>query len=176
MFVMKRIVPLSLILFLFSIALNGQEYTRAIGVRGAFGYDHYQYAGAEFSFQRDVREIGRAEYDIGWYSSTQWDAYKFTGIRQWKIVNKTKFHFYGGAGGGFGLVVFPHAENDFFSWILDSSMLSATQQLLIGLMQHLTVYDLNQIDEDLLKELYQGLVDPDTRHDLGEFYTPDWLA
>lgn len=67
-------------------------------------------------------------------------------------------------------------ENDFFSWILDSSILPATQQLLVGLMQHLTVYDLNQIDEDLLKELYQGLVDPDTRHDLGEFYTPDWLA
>ncbi len=67
-------------------------------------------------------------------------------------------------------------ENDFFSWILDQSMLPSTHQLLSGLIQHLNVYDLDQIDEDLLKELYQGLVDPDTRHDLGEFYTPDWLA
>jgi len=37
-------------------------------------------------------------------------------------------------------------------------------------------YDLTEIHEDLLKELYQELVDPQTRHDLGEFYTPDWLA
>lgn len=28
----------------------------------------------------------------------------------------------------------------------------------------------------MLKSLYQELVDPETRHDLGEFYTPDWLA
>lgn len=98
-----------------SSTMNGQEYTKAIGVRGAFGYDHYQYAGGEFSFQKDVREIGRAEYNIGWYASTQWDALKFTGIRQWKIVNKKKFHFYGGVGGGAGLVMFPHAENDFFA-------------------------------------------------------------
>ena len=32
-------------------------------------------------------------------------------------------------------------------------------------------YDLRAIREDLLKELYQELVDPQTRHDLGEFYT-----
>jgi N-6 DNA Methylase len=24
--------------------------------------------------------------------------------------------------------------------------------------------------------LYESLVDPDERHDLGEYYTPDWLA
>ena len=28
----------------------------------------------------------------------------------------------------------------------------------------------------LLKPLYEQLVDPATRHELGEFYTPDWLA
>ena len=105
---------LTFLLFL-GTTLNGQEYTRAIGVRGAFGFDYYQYAGGEFSFQKDVREIGRAEYDIGWYASNQWDVLKFTGIRQWKIINKTKFHFYGGAGAGAGLVMFPHEENDFFA-------------------------------------------------------------
>ena len=117
MAITSRIILLIAGLTLSGAALNAQEYTRAIGVRGAFGYDHYQYAGAELSFQQDVREIGRAEYDIGWYSSTQCDVYKFTGIRQWKIINKTKFHFYGGIGGGAGLVTFPHAENDFFATI-----------------------------------------------------------
>jgi methylase of polypeptide subunit release factors len=35
---------------------------------------------------------------------------------------------------------------------------------------------LSTIDEDILKSLYQELVDPEARHDLGEYYTPDWLA
>ncbi len=61
-------------LLLISFSLNAQEYTKAIGVRGVFGYDHYQYAGAEFSFQKDVKRIGRHEFDFGWYASTQWDA------------------------------------------------------------------------------------------------------
>ena len=30
--------------------------------------------------------------------------------------------------------------------------------------------------KDLLKELYQGLLSGEMRHNLGEFYTPDWLA
>ncbi len=115
MFGKTRIITFSAALFFISITLSGQEYTKAIGVRGVFGYDYYQYAGAEFSFQKDVKKIGRSEYDFGWYASTQWDALKFTGIRQWKIINKTKFHFYGGVGGGAGLVVNPHAENDFFA-------------------------------------------------------------
>jgi hypothetical protein len=28
----------------------------------------------------------------------------------------------------------------------------------------------------VLKVLYESLVDPDQRHHLGEYYTPDWLA
>ena len=67
-------------------------------------------------------------------------------------------------------------EADFFSWVLIPNLSEFAFTLLSGLAKHLSVYDLNQINEDLLKELYQGLVDPQARHDLGEFYTPDWLA
>ena len=114
----KRKVFILAGLLLISFSMSGQEYTKAVGVRGVFGYDHYQYAGAEFSFQKDVKRIGRSEYNFGWYASNQWDALKFTGIRQWKIVNKSKFHFYGGVGGGAGYVMFPHAENDFFATVV----------------------------------------------------------
>ena len=48
--------------------------------------------------------------------------------------------------------------------------------LLLALSAELQVYDLSAIRQDLLKQLYQNLVDPETRHDLGEYYTPDWLA
>ncbi len=68
------------------------------------------------------------------------------------------------------------AESDFFTWVMSPPLLTDTYSLLKGLAQHLSVYDLSKINEDLLKELYQQLVDPETRHDLGEFYTPDWLA
>jgi len=68
------------------------------------------------------------------------------------------------------------AEADFFTWVLSPPLYSQTYNLLGGLAEHLSVYDLSKINEDLLKELYQQLVDPETRHDLGEFYTPDWLA
>ena len=117
MSITTRTISIIAILLSTSFSTGAQEYTKAIGVRGVFGYDHYQYAGAEFSFQKDVRRIGRSEYDFGWYASNQWDALKFTGIRQWKMINKTKFHFYGGVGGGAGYVMFPYAENDFFATI-----------------------------------------------------------
>lgn len=64
-------------------------------------------------------------------------------------------------------------EEDFFSWVARSDEgISAARALL----DRLSSYDLTTIDEDVLKSLYQELVDPQSRHDLGEYYTPDWLA
>lgn len=67
-------------------------------------------------------------------------------------------------------------EEDFFSWILAPTILQRTREIFEDILQQIRVYDFDKIDEDVLKELYQELVDPTTRHDLGEFYTPDWLA
>ncbi len=64
--------------------------------------------------------------------------------------------------------------DDFFAWAKGDT---DAETLLRSLATRLTAaYDLAAINEDLLKGLYQELVDPETRHDLGEFYTPDWLA
>ncbi len=67
-------------------------------------------------------------------------------------------------------------EIDFFAWILEEEVKADALAMLRRLAQSLAVYDLERVDEDLLKQLYQNLVDPETRHGLGEFYTPDWLA
>ena len=67
-------------------------------------------------------------------------------------------------------------EEDFFSWILAPNIKKQSSKLFHNLLQEIYVYDLEKIDEDVLKELYQELVDPDVRKLLGEFYTPDWLA
>ena len=37
-------------------------------------------------------------------------------------------------------------------------------------------FQLRDIRVDILKALYESLIDPETRHELGEYYTPDWLA
>ena len=68
------------------------------------------------------------------------------------------------------------AEEDFFCWVLMPVLDKDAVQLLQGLAQHLAVYDMTKINEDLLKELYENLVDDETKHDLGEAYTPDWLV
>lgn len=68
-------------------------------------------------------------------------------------------------------------EMDFFAWILEPADLwKAARPTLQNMAESLAVYDLTHIEEDLFKHLYQNLVDPQDRHDLGEYYTPGWLA
>lgn len=67
-------------------------------------------------------------------------------------------------------------EEDFFSWAARPSAGSETQQIVSRVVNLLFTYQLRELSEDVLKELYQELVDPKDRHDLGEYYTPDWLA
>ncbi len=67
-------------------------------------------------------------------------------------------------------------EQDFFAWTLAPEVRQQTLAVFRQLAGSLLVYDLTRIHEDLLKQLYQNLVEPETRHELGEFYTPDWLA
>ena len=67
-------------------------------------------------------------------------------------------------------------EEDFFSWLARDHAVRVGVGAVRGLFSILQNYSLHELSEDVLKSLYQGLVDPETRHDLGEFYTPDWLA
>ncbi len=67
-------------------------------------------------------------------------------------------------------------EEDFFSWVARAEALKVGINMVRLLFSLLQNYRLRELSEDVLKSLYQELVDPETRHDLGEFYTPDWLA
>ena len=67
-------------------------------------------------------------------------------------------------------------EPDFFSWSLDTGEVDNFIGFLSKLEGYLAIFSLRDIREDILKELYQELVDPESRHSLGEYYTPDWLA
>jgi len=67
-------------------------------------------------------------------------------------------------------------EEDFFSWLARHEARVVGVESARRLFSLLQKYNLRELSEDVLKSLYQELVDPETRHDLGEYYTPDWLA
>ena len=65
------------------------------------------------------------------------------------------------------------SEPDFFDWPLADA---AGRDLVLRIARHVNRFRLRDIRMDILKALYESLIDPETRHDLGEYYTPDWLA
>lgn len=64
-------------------------------------------------------------------------------------------------------------EADFFDWPL---LAEGGADLVRSLARETVRFRLRDVEVDVLKSLYESLIDPDERHDLGEYYTPDWLA
>ena len=67
-------------------------------------------------------------------------------------------------------------ENDFYFWIQNEQSFPTLKQVFRLIAQELSAFDFQNVDEDILKGVYQELIDLDTRHALGEYYTPDWLC
>jgi len=72
-------------------------------------------------------------------------------------------------------------EGDYFSWYLeelDKEVADVIGDLAKGLADYEPATPVLEPEytRDLLKRLYQNLVPKKIRHDLGEYYTPDWLA
>ena len=65
------------------------------------------------------------------------------------------------------------SEPDFFDWVLAAEHGLALVMRMARLVGRFRLHD---VRIDIMKALYESLIDPDTRHDLGEYYTPDWLA
>lgn len=64
-------------------------------------------------------------------------------------------------------------ESDFFDWVLT---VRGGAELVRRIATHAARFRLRDVQTDVLKGLYESLIDPEQRHDLGEYYTPDWLA
>ncbi|MCE3238737.1 MAG: putative Endonuclease [Gammaproteobacteria bacterium] len=67
-------------------------------------------------------------------------------------------------------------DNDFFHWVHKDLYFQKLKKTFRLITQELSTFDFNDVDEDILKGVYQDLIDLDTRHSLGEYYTPDWLC
>jgi type I restriction-modification system DNA methylase subunit len=67
-------------------------------------------------------------------------------------------------------------EEDFFSWITREPAKNSGVRVSRRILEVLVRFDLTRLNEDILKGLYENLLDKQERHDLGEVYTPDWLV
>jgi len=88
------------------------------------------------------------------------DEYELKGIINGSIFNKYNIQNF--------------IDNDFFHWI--NRDFRGLKKVFRLIAQEISSYDFNKVDEDILKGVYQELIDLDTRHALGEYYTPDWLC
>jgi hypothetical protein len=69
--------------------------------------------------------------------------------------------------------VFGAAESDVFDWVVADA---EGENLVRRILSHVRRFRLDQVESDVLKILYESLIDRAERHGLGEYYTPDWLA
>lgn len=64
-------------------------------------------------------------------------------------------------------------EEDFFDWIVE---VEGGDAFVRTLARRLARFEWADVEHDVMKVLYESVIAPDTRHRLGEYYTPDWLA
>lgn len=69
--------------------------------------------------------------------------------------------------------IYNSVESDFFDWVLSTSDGAKFVQTMIN---RVATFDWSATEHDVLKVLYESVINVSVRKGLGEYYTPDWLA
>lgn len=69
--------------------------------------------------------------------------------------------------------VYGVVESDFFDWVVE---IAGGDTFIRTLAKRLGRFVWTDVEQDVLKVLYENFIGADTRKRLGEYYTPDWLA
>lgn len=64
-------------------------------------------------------------------------------------------------------------ESDFFDWVAE---VAGGDRFVKTLAKSLSRFEWGEVEHDVMKILYESVISKETRHSLGEYYTPDWLA
>jgi len=64
-------------------------------------------------------------------------------------------------------------ESDFFDWVVH---VPGGEPFIKELARRVTRFAWADVEHDVMKVLYQSIIREETRKQLGEYYTPDWLA
>ncbi|MEZ4794271.1 MAG: hypothetical protein R2773_02135 [Flavobacteriaceae bacterium] len=100
---MKKAFLTATVICLTALAAHSQSISpNAIGLRLG---DNDGF-GTEVSYQRALGDNNRLEFDLGWRSSGDFDAYRITGLYHWVWTLDGNFNWYVGAGGGLAQVSF----------------------------------------------------------------------
>ena len=104
-----RIITFIILLFAFAtISVQAQGISNhTIGLRlgDSDGF------GAEISYQKSIGRYNRAELNLGFRNSREFDAFKVTGVYQWVRHIAGGFNYYYGFGGGAGNSDFEPVSN-----------------------------------------------------------------
>lgn len=65
-------------------------------------------------------------------------------------------------------------EAGFFDWVLAAG--PDGERFLARMIRRLNAFDWGNVEHDVLKVLYESIINANSRKQLGEYYTPDWLA
>ena len=96
---MKNFFIGSILMLAMSFNMSAQEIAKhALGLRLGSN-DGF---GGEISYQHKLSKNNRAEFDLGFRNSTNYDAFKLTGLYQWVWNIEGGFNWYAGLGGGVG--------------------------------------------------------------------------
>ena len=96
---MKKLLLLTCFIAGFTFQAKAQDISEnAIGLRlgASNGF------GTEISYQRALMENHRVDFDLGWSSSDDFDAFKLVGLYQWVMPIEGGFNWFLGAGAGIG--------------------------------------------------------------------------
>jgi SAM-dependent methyltransferase len=69
--------------------------------------------------------------------------------------------------------VFGVVESDFFDWLIE---VPGGDRFVKSLARRLARFAWHEVEHDVLKVLYESVISARQRKQLGEYYTPDWLA
>jgi SAM-dependent methyltransferase len=69
--------------------------------------------------------------------------------------------------------VYGVVESDFFDWVIE---IDEGEAFIRTLAKRLMRFVWSDVNQDVLKILYENFIGTETRKRLGEYYTPDWLA
>jgi hypothetical protein len=97
--IMKQIIEVLVIAIFTTFTVQGQSIAKnALGLRIG---DNNGFGG-EISYQNYLKENNRLEFDLGWRSSNNLDAFKLVGLYQWVMPIENRFNWFVGVGAGVG--------------------------------------------------------------------------
>lgn len=141
-------------------AQNISEHTLGLRLGDSDGF------GAEISYQKSIGRYNRAEFNLGWRDSREFDAFKLAGVYQWVRNIDGGFNWYYGFGGGVGNSDFeavPNRDRDDGLFVFAAGNIGIEYDFDIPLLISLDIrpeiglLGFNEFDNDFLFDIALGL-------------------